>query len=98
MNRAVIRIETEGFARPTEIIADLRAVAEALYNPMRVVGLWDVATGSHLCPQEERREPCPHNLPPEDPGRVEYAVTLQRERGADLEVHFPHAGIVFYLR
>ena len=97
MNKAVVRIETEGYARPTEIPADLRTVAEALYHPMRVVGMWDVRTGGHLCPQRERGEPCPHDLPAEDPRREEYRVTLQRERRADLEVHFPHAGLVFYL-
>ena len=82
--------------RPSEILADLRTAAETLYFPMRMCGYWDRAADIHLCPQEERRQPCPHMLPADDPDRVEYSATLQRERQAVLEVSFPHANVSVY--
>ena len=97
MDRVTITIETEGGARPSEILADLRAVAETLYFPMRLVGFWDCRADIHLCPQEERREPCPHRLSVGDAGRVGYEATIARERRGSLQVAFPHAGIVIYL-
>ena len=99
MDRLTIRIEGDGAggARASEILADLRAAAETLYFPMKVVGFWDCGADLHLCPQEERREVCPHRLGADDPGRVDYARTLQRERRASLEVWFPHAGVRLYL-
>ncbi len=97
MDRIVVDIKTEGESRASEIIADLRTAAETLYYPMRLVGFWDHRQDIHLCPQEERRQPCPHRLPVTDPGYVGYAHALQRERQANLEVFFPHAGIAIYL-
>ena len=93
----MVDIQSDSGARATEIIADLRTAAETLYYPMKVVGFWDHRMDMHLCPQEERRQVCPHKLPETDPGRIEYTYTLQRERRANLEVFFPHAGIAVYL-
>ena len=94
MDRVTINIETQGGLRASEIIADLRAAAETLYYPMTLVGFWDYRAGhAPLCPQEERRESCPHELPDDDPDRVDYRMTMQRERQGNLEVFFPHAGI-----
>ena len=98
MNRARIRVEVDGAARPSEIIADLRTAAETLYFPMRVVGFWDHARDLHLCPHEERRQECPHLIPEGQPGRVDYVTSLQRERQANLEVYFEHADVSMYMR
>ena len=97
MDRVTIAIKTEGGSRPSEIIADLRAVAETLYFPMRLVGFWDSQADMHLCPQEERREECPHKLPPGHAAAVDYETTISRERRGSLQVVFPHAGISIYL-
>ena len=97
MDRVTIAIATEGGSRPSEILADLRTVAETLYFPMRLVGLWDSRADIHLCPQEERRERCPHRLPEGDSDRVDYETTISRERRGSLQVLFPHAGIAIYL-
>lgn len=97
IDNITLAIETEGDARASEILADLRTVAETLYFPMKMVGFWDYQADIHLCPQEERRELCPHRLPEGHPDRVEYVSTLQRERRASLELHFPHAGVKMYM-
>ena len=97
MDRVTVDIEAEGGTRASEIIADLRTAAETLYFPMKLVGFWDHRADMHLCPQEERRQECPHRLPDRDAGRLDYELTLQRERRANLEVTFPHAGIAIYL-
>ncbi len=83
--------------RASEIIADLRNVAETLYFPMRLAGFWDYQADMHLCPHEERRQQCPHKLPDSDPGFVKYTDTLQRERRASLEAFFQHANVSIYL-
>lgn len=92
-----INMETDSGVRATEIIADLRAVVETLYYPMQVVGFWDHGMDMHLCPQEERRQPCPHKLDKDDPSFEDYKYTLQRGRQASLEVVFPHAKVAMYL-
>lgn len=97
IDKATVAIETDSEARASEIIADLRSVAETLFYPMKLVGFWDHRANMHLCPQEERRETCPHNLPADHPNRVEYVSTLQRERRASIELNFPHAGITIFL-
>ena len=97
MDQVVVDIKTDSGTRASEIVADLRTAAETLYFPMKLVGFWDHRADMHLCPQEERRQECPHKLPESDPGYVEYAYALQRERGANLEIFFPHAGITIYL-
>ncbi len=84
-------------ARASEIVADLRNVAETLYFPMKLAGFWDYQADMHLCPQEERRQECPHKLPESDPRYAEYTETLQRERRASLEVFFQHANVSIYL-
>ena len=97
MERVVIEITSDGDYRATETVADLRNAAETLYFPMRLVGFWDKRADMHLCPQEERRQPCPHGLPEDDPARVDYVLQLQRDRGGSLEVFYPHAGVAIYL-
>ena len=97
MNRVVVGIETESGIRASEIMADLRNVAEALYFPMKLVGFWDHQADAHLCPHEERRVACPHKLPESDQGYVAYSDTLQRERQANVEVVFRHAQVTIYL-
>jgi len=78
-------------------MADLRNVSETLYYPMKLVGFRDRRQDLHLCPQEERREPCPHGLPDSDPRYVDYEIHLQRLRRANLRLDFPHADISIYL-
>ena len=97
MDSIVVNIETSSDVRPTEIISDLRAVAETLYYPMQMVGFWDYQMDMHLCPQEERRQKCPHKLPESDPDYVDYVQALQRSRQANVEISFPHAKITLYL-
>ena len=97
MDRVTITIDREGGSRPSEILADLRAVAETLYFPMKLVGFWDSRADIHLCPQEERRQPCPHRLPAGDADPTGYETTISRERRGSLQVVFPHAGIAIYL-
>ena len=97
MDKVVINIETDGLTRATEIISDLRNATENFYNPMKLVGFWDHQADMHLCPQEERRQECPHKLPESDPNYVDYAMALQRERNANLEVYYPHAKLALYL-
>ena len=84
-------------ARPTEIISDLRNVAETLYFPMKLSGFWDFRDDIHLCPQEERRQACPHKLPEDNEERIEYAETLQRERKSSIELFFAHAQVSIFL-
>ena len=97
IDRVTVEIGIDGDARASEILADLRSVAETLFFPMKLVGFWDYKANLHLCPQEERREACPHNLPGDHPQRIEYLSTLQRERRASIELNFPHAEITIYL-
>ena len=93
-----VDIEEHEVFRPSEIIADLRVAAEALYYPFKVVGFWDSHADMHLCPQEQRREECPHRLPEEDDGFVDYEEMVSRQMGATLRVEFPHAKVSLYLR
>ena len=97
MDHVTIDVQAEGGARPTEILADLNTAVEALYFPMKMVGFWDERNGAHMCPQEERRQPCPHRLPESDPGHVDYELAVQRDRRANLRATLPHAGISIYL-
>ncbi len=98
MEKVVIDIQSDGASRASEILADLRVAAETLYFPMKLVGFWDGSDDMHLCPQQERRERCPHKLPSTDPGYTDYVDTIQRERGGSLEVAFPQADVAIYLR
>ena len=99
MEHVVVNIQSDGAFRATEVVADLRNVAETLFNPFRLVGFWDEqAGGMHLCPQERLGRECLHNLPPDDPRRVDYAAAAATEMRATLEVSFPHAGVYLYMR
>ena len=47
-------------SRATEVISDLRIVAETFFGPMKMVGFWDRQEDMHLCPFLERHKECPH--------------------------------------
>ena len=74
MDTVTIAVVTESWMGASEIIADLRNVSETLYYPMKLVGFRDHRRDLHLCPQEERRETCPHRLRASDPKYVDYEV------------------------
>jgi hypothetical protein len=97
VDRVTVNIETRSGMRASEIIADLRTVAETLYFPMKMVGFRDHQQDMHLCPHEERQQTCPHELARSDPNYVDYEVTLERERQVNLRLDFPHAQITLYL-
>lgn len=96
MNKVTVNITSEGGYRASETVADLRNAAETLYFPMKLAGFWDSRDKIHLCPQEERQNPCSH-LGEESKALAEYANLLQRDRQANLEVFFPHAEIRIFL-
>jgi len=94
-----VNVEENEVFNASQILADLRMVAETLFHPMRLVGFWDgLANGMHLCPHEGRKMRCPHKLPHDDPSFVEYSRTAEREMDASLEVVFPHAQVHIYLK
>ena len=94
-----VNIEENQVFTASQILADLRAVAETLFHPLRQVGFWDdQADGMHLCPYESRKAQCPHKLPHDNPAYVSYSKTAEREMDAVLEVHFPHAQVYVYLK
>ena len=97
MTRVTVDIRTDSDFRSTEIVADLRNVAEILFFPMRCVGFWDSPTGGHICPELLRREECPHRggSPEEDLAR--YQATVGRQLKGALEIAFPHADVYIYL-
>jgi len=97
MEEVTLDIKGQGVLRPTEIISDLRIVAETFYGPMKMVRFWDYQKDMHLCPQMERRQACPHSLQENDPNFVSYISTLERERHCNFAVSFPHAEITLYL-
>ena len=90
-----IHLETPPEYRGTEIIGDLRGVAETLFYPFKAVGFWDGQTGNHLCPMAEAGNACPHSADAE--GRSAYAATVEDELAGELEVLFPHADLSVYL-
>ncbi len=99
MERVTVEIRTEGDFRATEIMADLRNVAQTLYHPLRPISFWDVtADNAHLCPFQNRGQECLHLLPKDDPRYVEYARTVEDQMDGVLEVYFPHAQVYIYLR
>ncbi|MCS5633878.1 MAG: hypothetical protein NZ763_05710 [Candidatus Marinimicrobia bacterium] len=97
MEEVTLDIKGQGVLRLTEIISDLRIVAETFYGPMKMVGFWDYQKDMHLCPQMERRQACPHSLQGNDQNFVSYISTLERERHCNFAVSFPHAEITLYL-
>tara|TARA_Y100000588_G_scaffold6255_1_gene7542 strand:- start:11472 stop:11792 length:321 start_codon:yes stop_codon:yes gene_type:complete len=96
MNKVTVNITSENGYRASETIADLRNAAETLYFPMKLAGFWDSRDGIHLCPEEERHKACSH-LGEESKALAEYANLLQRDRQANLEVFFTHAGVRIFL-
>ncbi len=97
METIELRLDGSRTYRPTEIVADLRNVVEALFHPMRMVGYWDTRSSDHLCLQDKLGQPCPHVLPKDDPRHVDYQRTVERDLDAVLHVDFPHAQVHFYL-
>ena len=43
LEEVTLDITGEGTLRATEIISDLRIVAETFYGPMKMVGFWDLS-------------------------------------------------------
>ena len=90
-----IQLVTPQEYRGSEIIGDLRGVAETLFYPFKFVGYWDGQTGSHLCPKTEAGKSCPHGTGAE--AQNSYALTVEDELAGELEVVFPHADLTVYL-
>ena len=97
MNTVIITIEPNEPYRATEVVADLRNVAESLYFPMKLVGFRDSRADIHLCPDEERHISCSHRTPDGSLDVAAYGRSLERQRRASLEVAFEHAGVSVYL-
>ena len=97
MDKATLNIDTQSAFRASEILGDLKIVAETLYFPMRVVGFWDEAADSHSCPETEVARPCPHKLAADDAAFVPIERSMERMKQAVIEVDFPHAGVRMFL-
>ena len=98
MEYVTVDIKSKGGFRATEIMADLRNVAQTLYAPLRPVSFWDVTAGNaHLCRYENQGQDCPHLLPHDDPNHVVYTNTIEIDMDGILEVYFPHAQVYIYL-
>ncbi len=98
METVNITIDPNAPYRATEIVADLRNVAESLYFPMKLVGFRDTRADIHLCPEEEKGDPCAHRTPEGSLDLASYSRSLERELQAILEVAFGHADVSIYLR
>ena len=98
MERVTIRIETESGFRASEVVGDLQNVAQVLFTPLRPVAFWDGSNRSHSCLEERRSLPCPHYLPPDDPGYVDYDDSAASDFRARLRVDFEPAQVRIYLR
>ena len=90
-----VQLETPPEYRGTEIIGDLRGIAETLFYPFKFVGFWDGQTGNHLCPMKEAGKDCPHGT--DDGAKSSYATTIEDELAGELAVEFPHADLTLYL-
>jgi hypothetical protein len=97
MTKVTVEISTDSDFRATEIVADLRNMAEILFYPMRCVGFWDEPTGGHICPQLQLGKDCPHRADGLAPSQEEYQRTVEDQLRGVLEVDFPHAGVHIYL-
>ncbi len=95
LGRIAVKLEGPSEYRGTEIIGDLRVIAETLYYPFKFVAFWDGQTGNHLCPHTQAGLPCAHT--PDDAGRTAYAVAVEDEMAGELEVVFPHADLSIFL-
>ncbi len=93
--RITVNLDGPAEYRGTEIIGDLRVIAETLYYPFKFVAFWDGQTGNHLCPQTQAGELCEH--PPDDTGRAKYAVDVEERMKGEMEVYFPHADLSIFL-
>ena len=93
--RIAVNLDGPAEYRGTEIIGDLRVIAETLYYPFKFVAFWDGQTGNHLCPQTQAGVACAH--PPSDEGRAAYAVAVEDQMKGEMEVFFPHAGLSIFL-
>ncbi len=98
MEIVTVNVDPNAPFRASETMADLRNVAESLYFPMKTAGFWDTRLDLHLCPEEERRQECPHRLANGDLDTAAYSLSLERNRHATLQLEFPHAQITLYLR
>jgi len=96
MRQVMVALSSQDPFRATEVLADLRNVAETLYHPMRMVGFWDGPSGQHLCPQQ-RGGRCPHQGQPADKALEAYRQLADERLGAILEVQFPHADVRIFL-
>ena len=93
--RIAVNLDGPAEFRGTEIIGDLRVIAETLYYPFKFVAFWDGQTGNHLCPQTQAGGACTHS--PDDAGRAAYAVAVEDEMKGEIEVFFPHADLSIFL-
>ncbi len=93
--RIVVNLDGPREYQGTEIIGDLRVVAETLYYPFKFVAFWDGQTGNHLCPQTQAGETCTHA--PDELGRATYAAVVEDRMKGELEVVFPHADLSIFL-
>lgn len=93
--RIAVRLDGPSEYQGTEIIGDLRVVAETLYYPFKFVAFWDGQTGNHLCPQAQAGAPCTHA--PNDVGRATYAALVEDQMKGEIEVIFPHADLSIFL-
>ena len=97
MRSVTVEVHTDGVFRASEIMADLRNIAEVLFHPMRCVGFWDGPTGGHICPQLQRGQQCSHGNRPPAEALENYQRTVEDELHGVLEVVFPHADTHIYL-
>ena len=93
--RIVVNLDGPAEYRGTEIIGDLRVIAETLYYPFKFVGFWDGQTGNHLCPQTQAGQACSHS--PDEAGRAAYAAAVENDMKGEMEVFFPHADLSIFL-
>ena len=97
MEEVTLDIKGQGVLRLTEIISDLRIVAETFKGSMKMVGFWDYKKNMYLSPQMERRLACQYSLQENYPNFVSYISTLERKRHCNFAVSFTHAEITLYL-
>ena len=90
-----VSVEGSGIYRGTEIVADLRNVAETLFHPFRSIGFWDKKSGEHLCAELLKREECIHEA--NSKGLDKYRKFLEEKNNAILEISFTHAEMSIFL-
>ena len=93
-----VNISTKSAFRPTEIVADLRNVAETLYHPLKLAGFWDERTSEHFCLDENKGATCSHRT---KEGMFSIESYLHDDRPLSkytMIVKFPHARIWIFLR